>query len=313
MLYGPVRVQFIEIWRDPAAVRFRGRGKWVRSMRFQTLRLGIALAGAILSANAQWLNYPEPGTPLTPDGKPNLLAKAPRASNGNPDLSGVWQIEPPPAGEIERLYGDLGSSVVAGDDPRTFSRYFRNLLIDFKPGEEPIRPEAAALTLAHQKTMDTPPSHCLPLPVPGIDLIGFPFKIFQTPEALAIFYEANGVFRQIHTDGRKLPVNPFPSWMGYSTGKWEGDTLVVDTAGFNDKGWLDAAGHPRSEGLRVQERFHRRDFGYMEMQATIEDPGVLTKPVTIKFTELLIPNSDVLENFCAEGERDRAHMPAANP
>jgi hypothetical protein len=153
----------------------------------------------------------------------------------------------------------------------------------------------------------------LPLGVPAVDLIGFPFKVFQTPEAIAIFYEANGVFRQIHTDGRKLPVDPFPAWMGYSTGKWEGDTLVVDTAGFNDTGWLDTSGHPRSEALRVQERFHRRDFGHLDMQATVEDPNVLTKPVTIKFTELLIPNSDVLESFCAEGERDRAHMPAAIP
>ena len=282
-------------------------------MRFTTFRLGIALTGAMVSANAQWLNYPAPGTPLTRDGKPNLSAKAPRARNGKPDLSGVWMIEPPPAGEIERLYGVLGNAVVVGDDPRTFSRYFLNLLIDFKPEEEPIRPEAAALWLKRRQTMDSPMSHCLPLGVPAIDLIAFPFKIFQTPEAIAIFYEVDGIFRQIHTDGRKLPVDPFPAWMGYSTGKWEGDTLVVDTAGFNDQGWLDAGGHPRSQALHVQERFHRRDFGHMDVQATVEDPNVLTKPVTIKFTELLIPNSDVLENFCVEGERDRAHMPAAQP
>ena len=140
-----------------------------------------------------------------------------------------------------------------------------------------------------------------------------PFKIFQTPETIGIFYEVDGAFRQIHTDGRKLPADPFPSWMGYSTGKWEGDTLVVDTAGFNDKGWLDAMGHPRSEALRVQERFHRRDFGHMDVEATVEDPNILTKPVTIQFTEVLIPSSDVLEKFCAEGERDRAHMPVALP
>ena len=277
-------------------------------MRFRTFSLGIALAGAVVSANAQWLNYPSPGTPLTRDGKPNLSAKAPRAHNGKPDLSGVWVIEPPPAGEIERLYGDLGAAVVAGDDPRTFSKYWANLLIDFKPGEEPIRPEAAALTLRNRQTMDSPDSHCLPAGLPARNLIAFPFKIFQTPEAIVILYEADGAARQIHTDGRNLPVDPHPSWMGYSTGKWEGDTLVVDTAGFNDQGWLDARGHPRSEALRVQERFHRRDFGHMDVQAIVEDPNILTKPVTIKFTELLIPNSDILENFCAEGERDRAHM-----
>jgi len=280
-------------------------------MRLRVFRLGIVLAAAMGAATGQWLNYPTPGTPLTRDGKPNLSAKAPRFYDGKPDLSGVWQIEPPPPGEIERLYGDLAAGAVVGDDPRIFSKYFLNLLIDFKPGEEPIRPEAAALTSKLRQTMDTPMSHCLPLGIPAIELIALPFKIFQTPEAIAIFYEIDGVFRQIHTDGRKLPVDPFPAWMGYSTGKWEGDTLVVDTAGFNDKGWLDAGGHPRSQALHVQERFHRRDFGHMDVQATVEDPNVLTKPVSIRFTELLIPNTDILEFFCVEGERDRAHMPSA--
>jgi hypothetical protein len=284
-----------------------------RSMLLRILGFVIAFAGAMVSANAQWLNYPAPGTPMTRDGKPNLQAKAPRTYKGKPDLSGVWMIEPPPAGEIERLFGGLVTKQAEGDDPRTFSRYFLNLFIDFKPGEEPIRPEAAALASQRRQTMDNPTSHCLPLGIPAIELLAFPFKIFQAPDALAIFYEANGVFRQIHTDGRKLPLNPFPAWMGYSVGKWEGDTLVVDTAGFNDKCWLDNRGCPRSEALRVQERFHRRDFGHLDVQATLDDPKILTKPVTIKFTELLIPNSDVLENFCVEGERDRAHMPTAIP
>ncbi len=286
-----------------------------RNMRFPTFSLGIFLMVTMVSANAQWLNYPAPRTPLTRDGKPNLSAKAPRAPNGKPDLSGVWQIEPPPPGEIERLNPAITTGVggADGDDPSTFSKYFINLLVDFKPGEEPLRPEAAALMSKRRETMDSPSSHCLPHGVPAAELIGFPFKIFQTPDTIAIFYEEKGLFRQIHTDGRKLPANPFPSWMGYSTARWEGDTLVVDTAGFNDKGWMDAGGLPRSEALRVQERFHRRDFGHMDVQATVDDPNVLTTPVTIKFTELLIPNSDILETFCVEGERDRAHMPAGVP
>jgi hypothetical protein len=279
-------------------------------MRFQPLRLWVVLASAMAFMNGQWLNYPSPGTPLTRDGKPDLTAKAPRTSNGKPDLSGVWNIEPPQPGEIERLYGDIGANVVAGDDLRTFSRYFINLFIDFR-GAEPVTTEAAALALRNRENVtDSPTSRCLPLALPRRYFLPFPFKIFQTPEAIAIFYEADGAFRQIHTDGRKLPVDPFPTWMGYSTGKWEGDTLVVDTAGFNDKTWLDAMGHPHSEALRVRERFHRRDFGHLDMEATVEDPKTLTKPVTIKFTELLIPNSDILENFCAEGERDHAYMHA---
>jgi hypothetical protein len=280
-------------------------------MRVQTFRLGIALAAATMCSSAQWLDYPMPGTPMTRDGKPNLSAKAPRR-NGKPDLSGVWLIQPPPPGEIERLFGDLGPAVVTGDDPRTFSRYFLNFLIDFKGAETPLRPDAAALTLRRRQTMDSPQSHCLPMGVPAINGIAFPFKIFQTPEAIVMFYEAYGAFRQIHTDGRKLPVDPLPAWMGYSTGKWEGDTLVVDTAGFNDQAWMDAFGHPRSEGLHVQERFHRRDFGHLDIQAIVEDPNILTRPVTVSFTELLIPNSDILEYFCVEGERDRTHMPTGD-
>jgi len=166
---------------------------------------------------------------------------------------------------------------VEGDDPRTFSKYFFSLLIDFKPGEAPIRPQAAALMSKRGQTMDTPSSHCLPLALPNIELVAAPFKIFQTREEIVMFYEAGGVFRQIHTDGRQLPVDPFPSWMGYSTAKWEGDTLVADTAGFNDQGWMDGAGLPRSEALHLQERFHRRDFGHLDVQVTVEDPNVLTK------------------------------------
>ena len=276
-------------------------------MRGQTLKLGIAFAGVLVCANAQWLNYPAPGTPRTRDGKPNLSAKAPRASNGKPDLSGVWQIEPPPSGEIERIFGDLGANDVPGDDPRTFSKYYINLLSDFKPKEEPLRPEAAELLVRHMQSQDNPTFRCLPMGLPGVNLIGFPFKIFQTPGAIVMLYEVDGTHRQVYTDGRKLPVDPQPAWLGYSVGRWEGETLVVDTAGFNNKSWLDAFGHPHSEDMRVQERFHRRDFGHMDVQVTIEDPKTFTKPLTINFTELLIPDSDLLEFFCAENEKDRAH------
>ena len=278
-------------------------------MRIRTIVLGIIVTGAMSSGNAQWLNHPVPSTPLKRDGTPDLTAKAPRAFNSKPDLSGVWQIEPPARGEFERLFGPVGAGEVFGDDVRDQNKYFFNLFIDFKPGEEPLRPEAVAQTRKNLQDIiaNSPIAHCLPLGLPNRYFNARPFKIFQAPDAIVMYYELDGAFRQIHTDGRKLPADPFPSWMGYSTGNWEGDTLVVDTAGFNDKTWLDARGHPHSEALRVQERFHRRDFGHMDIQATVDDPVMLTKPVTVKFTVLLIPNSDVLENFCAEGERDQAY------
>ena len=271
-------------------------------------RIAIIFAGALVCAHAQWLNYPAPETPRTRNGKPDLSAKAPRASNGKPDLSGVWQIEPPPSGEIERLFGDFSVSVVPGDDPRTFSKYFLNILADFKPEEAPIRPEAAALTRKRAESQIDPTTHCLPTGFPRAGLLTVPFKIIQNQRFLVMLYEVDGTHRQVYTDGRKLPVDPQPAWLGYSVGKWEGDTLVVDSAGFNDKSWLDAFGHPHREALRIQERFRRRDFGHMDVQATIEDPEMYTRPFTIKFTELLLPDSDILESVCNENEKDRPHL-----
>ena len=281
-------------------------------MRSQKKWIGIIFSGALACANGQWLNYPAPGTPRTREGKPNLSARAPRASNGKPDLSGLWQAEPAPPGEIQRLFGDVSFTVVPGDDPSTFSKYFFNLLADFKPGESPLRPEAAA-EMTRKRTQalgydDSPTTHCMPIGIPRGDLFSFaPIKMIQTPGLIAMLYEVDGTYRQVYTDGRKLPADPQPAWLGYSVGKWEGDTLV-DTAGFNDKSWLDASGLPHSEALRLQERFRRRDFGHMEVQVTLDDPKTFTKPFTIKFMQLLIPDSDILESFCNENEKDRTHL-----
>jgi hypothetical protein len=268
-------------------------------------------AGALMCAHAQWLNYPAPGSPRTRDGKPDLSAKAPRASDGKPDLFGVWQTEFAPPGEIERLYGpEVSAFVEPGDDPRTFSKYFWNILADFKPAEAPIRPQAVALQRENVKRGSNP-SHCLPLGIPAADILAYaPFKIIQAHDVIVVMYEVDNTHRQVYTDGRKLPTDPQPAWLGYSVGKWEGDTLVVDTAGFNDKTQLDGFGHPHSEAMRVQERFHRRDFGHMDLQLTVDDPKMYLKPITVKVTEVLLPDSDVLESICNENEKDTAHAPS---
>jgi len=276
-------------------------------MGSQRTRIGIVFAGALVCAHAQWLNHPTPGTPRTRDGKPNLSAPAPRASNGKLDLSGVWQTELVPPSES--VLGDESFFVVPGDDPRTFNKYFWNVLADFKPAEAPIRPEAAELFRKNAANAITPVASCLPLGIPGAELLAYaPFKIIQMRGVTVVLYEVDSTHRQIYTDGRKLPVDPNPTWLGYSVGHWEGDTFVVDSAGFNDKGRLDGFGHPRSEALRLQERFHRRDFGHMDLQMTIEDPKIFLKQITVKVTELLIPDSDVLESFCTENEKDRVHL-----
>jgi hypothetical protein len=280
-------------------------------MKGQIKTIAVLFTGAVVSAHAQWLNYPSPGTPRTRDGKPNLSAKTPRASNGKPDLSGVWQTELSPPGEIDRLFGnELKAFVVPGDDPTTFSKYFLNILADFKPEQAPIRPAAAELARKNAASArDNPSSKCLPQGIVRADVLSYnPFKIIQTPGVTAILYEVDNMFRQVYTDGRKLPADPQPAWLGYSVGKWEGDTLVVDSVGFNDRSWLDAFGHPHSEDLRIQERFHRRDFGHMDLQLTIDDPKMYTRPFTINVTEVLIPDSDILEYVC-ENETDQAHLP----
>jgi hypothetical protein len=266
----------------------------------------IALTAASVSAHAQWLNYPTPGTPRTRDGKPNLSAPARRASNGKPDLSGVWQVEPTPFDELTRLFGDLSAFSVPGDSPFAFSKYLVNILVDFKPGEVSLRPEFADLFHRRAKE-DTPLLHCLPIGIPADDLLPGPFKVIQTPGLILIRNEYENTLRQIYMDGREPPADPEPLWLGYSVGRWEADTLAVDTVGFNDKSWLDGIGHPHSEALHVLERFHRRDFGHMDVQVTIEDPKVYSEPFSIKFTERLLPDSDTLEYFCNENERDQSH------
>jgi hypothetical protein len=273
-----------------------------------TVRLGILFVSVIASACGQWLNYPSPGTPRTREGKPNLAGPAPHAAKGHPDLSGVWQIEPTPLGEMERLFRGLGTFIVPGDDPSTFSKYFINILADFKPGEAPIRPEADAVS-RKRASAESPTVRCMPMGLPGPFLISVPYKIVQTPGLTLILQEVDNTIRQIYTDGRPLPVDPQPSWHGYSIGKWESDTFVVETAGFNDKSWLDAAGHPHSEDLHLQERFRRRDFGHMDVQIALDDPKTFTKPFSIKVSELLVPDSDILETVCAENEHDHSHMP----
>ena len=280
-------------------------------MSDQLKKAGILCVATLLCAQAQWLNHPEPGTPRTRDGKPDLFGKTPRAPNGKPDLSGVWRTEFAPPGENERLFGsDVKTSAVPGDDPTTFSKYFFNILVDFKPEETPLLPEAAELfRKSVAARARSGPALCLPLGLPRADLFNYaPFKIIQTPGMIAVLYEADNTHRQIFTDGRKLPVDPQPAWLGYSVGKWEADTLIVDASGFTVMSPLDLMGHPHSEDLHIQERFRRRDFGHMDLRITIDDLKMYTRPFTIKVTEVLIPDSDILESVCNENEKDRAHL-----
>jgi hypothetical protein len=276
-------------------------------------RLFVLCAVLSTSAYAQWLDFPTPGIPRTPDGKPNLSAPAPRTADGKPDLSGVWMHEIITAAEMKRLYGPIIDEEikvqVPGMEIGTQHKYFLNILLDFKPQESPLRPEAAGIMRqnAARRNSGNPCSLFLGFPLAG--LLSEPIKIIQSPRVTAVLYEVNNLHRQIFTDGRVLPKEfELPAYLGYSAGHWEGDVLVVETAGFNDKAPLDAMGHPHSEALRVTERFHRRDFGHLDVEMTFSDPKMYTKPFTIKVPHDLLADADLFEMFCSENEKDAAHM-----
>jgi hypothetical protein len=270
--------------------------------------LSVLFAFLSTGAPAQWLNFPTPGTPRTRDGKPNLAAPAPRAANGKPELSGVWHVQPTPMAEMKRLFGERADATdVPGMELDTISKYGLNILQDFKPEDAPLRP--AAVETMHQRAgSDLTSARCLPFGIPLNSMLSEPVKILQSPRLIAILYEADDKYRQIYTDGRTLPKEfDQPAWNGYSVGKWERDTLVVETAGFNDKSALDAMGHPHSEALRVVERYHRSDFGHLDVDMTFDDPKMYTKPFSIKVTYELWADSDIFEFVCNENEKDRAH------
>jgi len=234
-------------------------------------------------ASAQWLKLPLPGTPRLPDGKPNLTAPAPKTPDGQPDLSGIWQADG--------------------------NRYLENLA---GPGVQvPMHPWAAAVYKERQETLgrDKPQIHCMPHGVPDAMLVpGIPFKLIQTPNELVVLYEEFNVYRQIFTDGRALPNDPNPTWYGYSVGKWEGDTFVVETAGFKDGTWLDNGGYPHTDALHLTERFRRRNFGTMQLDVAIDDSKAYPKPwksATINFK--LMPDTELIEHLC-ENEKDVPHL-----
>lgn len=234
------------------------------------------------SAPAQWLNTKTPDTPRTKDGKADLSAKAPRLADGKPDLSGIW--------------------LVPG------LKYLINIAADLK--DVPFQPWAAAEynTRRENQGKDDPNNFCLPSGIPEKDAVTSPWKIVQTPGLIVILYESRTIFRQIFMDGRPLPKDPNPTWQGYSVGHWDGDTLVVETAGTNGKAWLDTNGHPVTDALKVTERFTRKDYGHLDLEITIDDSKAYTKPWTVRENPTLQPDDELIEYICEENNRDVGHF-----
>lgn len=249
-------------------------------MRSRRTALATMVALLLVSAvtGAQWLNHPSPGIPRLPDGMPNLLAPAPRSADGRPDVSGIWTV-----GHLD---------------------YFQDLAKGLKPGDVVLTPWAAAVRKQRldRDHVDDPYGFCLPLGVPRIN-VRSPFKIVHTPPLTLFLHETfvGMMFRQVFTDGRPLPKaeESEPTWLGYSVGRWDGETFVVESTGFRDGGWLSAReAYPNSDALHVTERFRRTDFGHMDMTITIDDPKAYVKPWTNRITLLLQPDTELLEAFC---------------
>jgi hypothetical protein len=242
-------------------------------------KFSIAIALGLISApvQAQWIHQPTPGIPRTADGMPDLKAPAPTAADGKADFSGLWILLPGKGG-ISQL----------------------------KPSE--IKPWAETLHKERRENLgsDDPSIHCLPGGFIGAGLT----KIVQTP-ALIVVLSEDLTYRQIFLDGRELPKDPNPAWMGYSVGHWEGDTLVVESTGYNDRTWL-GEGYPHSENLRIKERWRRADFGHLAMDMEFSDPSIYSRPFTVAVAGTYSADTDLLEYVCAENEKDRSHLVGKN-
>ena len=268
----------------------------------------VAIVAAIApSLWAQWPPYPTAGVPKTPDGKSDLTAPAPRTADGKPDLSGMWlrgdgQLGPAGGGTLRAP----APSFSIGPPVTTF----RDVGANFKDGL-PLQPWAADLVKARraENSKDNPDAHCLPMGLMQFHNHGQPRKIVQTPGLVIIMYEANYGLRQILMDGRTLPnKDAQPWWYGYSTGKWDGDTLVVETSGFRDSGWLDIIGNPLTDAAKLTERFRRPNYGTLEIDITIDDPKAYTKPWTVRVNQRIMLDGEMIEFICLENQQFESYL-----
>ena len=248
-----------------------------------------------VSIRAQWLNYPTAGVPRSRDGRPNLSAPAPRAADGKPDLSGIWQLEArcPPDGCADYPaapeFLDFGARIAGG--------------LPYQPWAADLVKERSALS-----GRDDPVAFCRP---PGaLRILTFPppRKFIQLPGLVVILSERDVTYRQLFADGRPLPKDPEPSFNGYSTGKWQGDTFVVETHGFRDGIWLDRKGSPMTDAARVTERFRRVNYGRLEIEVTVNDPKAYTRPWSATLNQVILLDTELLDYHGLDNERDPKHL-----
>ena len=261
------------------------------------LRLAVALIALMAATvHAQWLNYPTRGVPRTADGKPNLNAPAPRTADGKPDLTGIWQLQPP-------------NSCVGCQVDYPPAAEFLNLGAKLKDGL-PYQPWAAALVKERRAQLgkDDPVGFCKP--GGAVRILTYPpyRKFLQLPDVFVILSERDVTYRQIFTDGRLLPADPDPTFNGYSTGRWEGDVLVVQTNGLREGTWLDRSGSPISDVAKMTERFRRVNYGRLEIDLTIDDAKAYTRPWTVTLAQRIVLDTELMDYHCTDNEKSQGHM-----
>ena len=276
-------------------------------MRFARVHVLLIAAGLVVGLPAmvvgQWLKYPTADVPRTADGKPDLKAPTPRLPDGKPDFSGIWHAANPNrcipgVSRFIECGTEIGGSPLGGNLGRDL------------PGGLPYRPESAALAKSRRAddSRDDPHVRCLPDNPPRHWTLPHLTKAVHTPKLLVLLYEVNAMYRQIFIDGRPLPEDPTPGWNGYSTARWEGDTLVVQSAGFRNDLWIDTGGSPMSDTAKMTERIRRLDYGTLEIELTIDDPKNYTKPFTVKLTDTLEVDTELIDEFCLENEKSYERM-----
>ena len=265
--------------------------------------VGIFVLGMPALGLGQWLHYPTADVPRKADGKPDLNAPTPRLPDGKPDFSGLWHASNPfrcnpNATGFVACGTEIGGSPLGGN-------LGRNL-----PGGLPYRPEAATLAKERRAddSRDDPHVRCLPDNPPRHWTLPHLTKAVHTPKLLVLLYEVNAMYRQIFIDGRPLPDDPTPGWNGYSTARWDGDTLVVQTAGFRDNMWIDMRGSPISDVAKMTERLRRVNHGTLEIELTVDDPKAYTRPWTIKFNQAIVLDTELIDEFCLENEKSYERM-----
>lgn len=270
-------------------------------IRQQTIFCILALLFP-LQALSQWPSFPTSGVPLTADGNPDLDAPAPLTPWGDPDLSGIWE-------RFGGFGGNADDEEPADPDAPPQATFF-NLGANMEEGL-PYTDWALELKDARMANnmKDNPDAHCLPIGHMQLHQHPQPHKIVQTEDLIVMIWESNGGLRQIFMDGRSLPDNdPLPWWYGYSIGRWEGDTLVVETTGMRDDVWLDVNGSPLTNTGKITERFTRDNFGHMTVDVTIEDPKAYTEPFTVRVEHGIMLDTNLIEFICNENEQSSQYF-----